>query len=125
IPAALEGVIGSVRGMDDFRPRALHINAMEIHPELNRGAYHFLGPDDFANIYNVTALYQAGFDGTGQKVAIAGQTDISLLDIQEFRGLFRISPNVPQVVLVGQDPGFWPNDQLEADLDIEWAGAVA
>ena len=125
IPEALDGIVGSIRGLDDFRPQPMLAHAQSIAPELNRGGYHYLGPDDIAAIYDVAALYKAGADGTGQKLAIAGQTDINLLDIQEFRGLFNISANVPQVVLVGKDPGTSPGDEVEADLDIEWAGAVA
>ena len=45
---------------------------------------------------------------------------------QAFAPTFRLPANVPQVVLVpgSKDPGT-TKDQSEADLDIEWAGAVA
>src|SRR5207248_2864908 len=78
-------------------------------------------------IYNIKALWNAGYDGTGQKIAIAGQTQIDLADIQKFRTRFQLSSNDPQVILVPntKDPGTVSGDLGEADLDLEWAGATA
>ena len=125
IPAALSGVVSTIRGLNDFRlkPRL----RMPSTPLLNSGNSHFIAPDDFATIYDVTPLYQAGIDGTGQKIAIAGQTDIHLSDIQQFRTRFNLSaPNLQQVLVHGSaDPGLSTYDLPEADLDIEWSGAVA
>lgn len=127
IPDALSTVVGSIRGLDDFRPQPATnpAKAKTINPQLDRGGYQFVGPGDLAAIYDINALYNAGIDGKGQKLAIAGQTDIALLDIAEYRGLFNLPPNVPQVVLVGDDPGTSASDLPEADLDIEWSGSSA
>ena len=35
---------------------------------------HFVAPGDFATIYDVAPLYATGSDGTGQKIAIMGQS---------------------------------------------------
>ena len=72
-----------------------------------------------------TALYQAGIDGTGQKIAIIGRTDINVADVRAFRARLNLPVNDPQVVLVGPDPGINTTDQNEAYLDLEWAGAIA
>src|SRR5206468_10466370 len=82
-------------------------------------------PDDLAAIYNLTALYNAGIDGTGQKLAIVGQTDITLSDLAAFRSIFGLPPKAPQLVLFGGDPGVRTDDREEAHLDLEWSGAVA
>src|SRR5579872_4872010 len=73
IPAALSGVVAGFRGLNDFHPRA-HLRK-PAHPEytMARGVHH-IAPDDLATIYNIAPLYQAGIDGTGQKIAIVGQT---------------------------------------------------
>ena len=42
-------------------------------------------PGDFATIYNLGLIYSAGFDGTGQKIAVVGQTQIHTADIDAFR----------------------------------------
>ena len=72
-------------------------------------------------------MYNAGTNGAGQKLVVVGQTDIHLTDIQQFRTNFGLPANNPQVILVpgSPDPGFSPNDEPEADLDLEWSGAVA
>lgn len=125
IPASLAGVVTGIRGLDDFRPRPLR-PAVKINPDFNAtNGFHYLGPGDLAAIYDIQALYKAGFDGTGQKLVIAGQTDISLADIRSFRSQFGLPAKDPQLVLVGADPGTNPSDRIEADLDIEWSGAVA
>src|SRR5262249_19486256 len=88
---------------------------------------HFLAPDDFATIYDLHNLYNNGIDGTGQKIAVMGQTDIQLQDIRTFRQLAGLPASDPEVVLVAgsRDPGIVNGDLGEADLDIEWSGAVA
>ncbi|MES1257076.1 MAG: Ig-like domain repeat protein, partial [Acidobacteriota bacterium] len=94
-------------------------------PNLTSGSFHYLAPDDLATIYYMGQLYAAGIDGTGQKIAVIGRTDIDLADLRAFRTRFGLPPNDPQVVLYGPAPGISPNDLVEADLDLEWAGAVA
>jgi hypothetical protein len=95
-------------------------------------------PYDFATIYNVLPLWNATspIDGTGQKIAIAGTSDINLSDVAQFRSTFGLPANpVPQVMagVNGSDPGVCTgstgactlNDLIENSLDVEWSGAVA
>ncbi len=88
------------------------------------GTYHFLSPGDFQNIYNIAPLLKDGTGGTGVSVAIVGRTDIRLSDVQVFRQIFGLPPNDPQVITNGADPGY-TGDELEAHLDVQWAGAAA
>jgi hypothetical protein len=125
IPATLAGVVAGVRGLDDFRPKPLHTGIVP-KPELDAaGGVHYLAPGDFATIYDIQNLYSAGYDGAGQKLAIAGQTDVNLSDLRAFRAQFNLSAKDPLLVLTGSDPGSNPGDQTEATLDLEWSGAVA
>jgi hypothetical protein len=123
LPGALSGVVEGIRGLNDFRPKPYR--TQKLRPAYTSGSAHYLSPDDLATIYDVMPLYQAGFDGTGQKVVIPGQTDINLADIRAFRSQFGLSAKDPQLVLAGKDPGVSQNDQIESELDVEWAGAVA
>lgn len=131
VPQALSGQLVGIRGLNDFtlKPRAVRnrrqVQAPDPHFTSSITGSHFVAPDDFATIYDVKALYNSGIDGTGQKIAIAGQTDIKLTDIQAFRTAAGLPANDPQVVLDGADPGIKTNDMTEADLDVEWSGAVA
>jgi len=86
--------------------------------------YYGLGPTDFATIYNVLPLWNAGIDGTGQTIAIVGETNIHVTDIENFRSLFGLPVNDPQIILNGPDPGV-DGDETEALLDVSWSGAVA
>jgi len=121
IPAALGDVVSGLDGLDDFSPE---------RPEMTSpSGVHTLAPDDLATIYDITPLYQSGIDGTGQKIAVMGNSQFNssaLADVAAFRAQFHLPPNVPQVVLSTDypDPGLTAGVN-EAHLDIEWAGAIA
>lgn len=121
IPAAFEDVVSGIDGLSDFDLQPLF--RLE-QPEYTTSTGRYLAPDDFATIYNVMPLYNAGIDGSGQKIAVIGRSAINLADIRQFRQNFNLPPNDPQLMLVGSDPGV-TSSVVEADLDLEWAGAVA
>ena len=127
VPEALAGIVGGFVGLNDFRPKpAAHV----IGPAGSAPDYtsstgsHYLSPADLATIYDIKPLYSAGIDGTGQSIAIVGESDISLTDIRGFRTDFGLPAIDPKLVLYGTDPGF-TGAQDEANLDVEWSGAVA
>jgi uncharacterized protein (TIGR03437 family) len=128
VPTAFAGVVRSIRGLNDFRAKPAKRPSRHLIPDYTSGSgNHYLAPDDLANIYNMTSLYKAGIDGSGQSLVIAGQTQINLSDIQLFRTTYNLPALDPQLILVpnATDPGISKNDLDEADLDIEWSGAVA
>jgi subtilase family serine protease len=124
VPAALSGVVLGFRGFDSFRPRP---RARAVKPNFTSHVTgtHFLAPGDFATIYNIPS----GFDGTGQTIAIAGQTDINFSDIDAFRsaeGLpARTASNFQKILIPSGGSGFKDADEVEADLDLEWSNGVA
>jgi uncharacterized protein (TIGR03437 family) len=124
IPAALSGIVSGVRGLNDFKMKPRLRKALSPQLLSPRGQ-HNIGPADFAAIYDVAPLYAAGVDGTGQKIAVVGQTAIKLSDITAFRTQSNLPAINLQQVLAGTNPGISNNDLPEADLDIEWSGAVA
>ncbi len=131
IPKALENVVIGFRGLDDFslKPMGIHRPTNDLLPSIFRPAYmagfgNVLAPDDIATIYDTRMLYNAGITGKGQKLVIVGQTDVDLTDVENFRNGFNLPINSPQIIVVGPDPGTTP-DLGEADLDLEWSGAVA
>jgi subtilase family serine protease len=143
IPAALAGVVTGIHGLDDFYLEPKGVTASPEYFNGNFAQPDFLAPDDIATIYDISALYSAGIDGTGQKLAVIGQTDIDLSDLTNFRtgfGLSSIScttnsdlitacsdPHLQYVLVQGAtDPGQTRIQDLAlADQEIEWAGAVA
>lgn len=83
-----------------------------------------VGPYDFATIYNVQPLWNSGINGTGQKIAIVGESNINPQDVADFRSMFGLTANAPNIILNGPDPGI-QSDEDEADIDVQWSGAVA
>lgn len=124
VPMALSGTVLGVRGLDNFRPRP---RARVAKPNFTShvSGNHFLSPADFATIYNVKPLYTAGLDGTGEKIAVVGQTEIDVSDIDAFRSAAGLPPTNLQLVSVDGTTGFSTGDEVEADLDVEWSGGVA
>jgi subtilase family serine protease len=128
IPAAFAGVVTAIRGLDDFRPKPRALKKA-VRPRFTSGqtGNHFVTPGDFATIYDLNHLYSQGTTGAGQNIAVAGQSDFVMSDVQAFRNASGLSANNPQVVLVpgSADPGILAGDVDEASLDVEWSGAVA
>jgi uncharacterized protein (TIGR03437 family) len=135
VPEALQSVVGGFRGLNDFPAQSMlrrspvqpqDATSLSGSPNFNSGATsHFLAPDDLATIFNIKALYDAGIDGTGQTLVIAGQTALVMNDFKLFQARFGLNPNLPQPMLFGNDPGIRSGDLVEADLDLQWSSAVA
>ena len=143
IPVALSGIATGIRGLSNFRPksRANHAKPGYTLPVGGGNAYH-LAPGDISTIYDIGPLYSRSVDGTGQTLAVMGQTDVYFADLDDFRNYFGLprfacTDNSSDVitacsttnfkyVLVNSDPGVPdPGNLPEADIDIEWSGAVA
>ena len=133
VPAALSGVALAIRNLHNFEPkpraRVREVPASEASPHFTSSisGSHFLAPDDFATIYDVQGLYGAGIDGTGQKIAVIGQSAISLTDVHNFRSAAGLPPKDPTLLLVPSSGNSTtcPGDEGESDLDVEWSGGVA
>jgi hypothetical protein len=131
LPAALAPHVWAVNGLDDFQPKPSGGKKQRVRPAFNNSdGSHNLAPADFAVIYNLLPMYQAGFTGSGQQIAVVGRCAIGLSDVQRFRGSFSLPPNNPQLILAAGSPDPGPNgvqsgDCDEAYLDVEWSGGVA
>jgi len=123
IPAVLSGTVLGLGSLNDFAPKP----RAKIHSHLTSyvSGNHFLTPADFATIYNLNLLYSAGIDGTGQKIAIVGQSTVSTVDLNNFRTAAGLPASTVTMTLQGGTATKCKGDEGESDLDIEWAGAVA
>jgi hypothetical protein len=159
IPAALTPVIAGIASLNNFPRRAASHKAGNFRRDavtnrttrlldqanpaaqpnftVNESGETSYGvtPYDFATIYNVLPLWSAStpIDGTGQTIAIVGQTDINPADFVNFRKLFGLplgntaTPTGTQylnIIYNGPNPGV-TGDEGEADIDTQWSGAVA
>jgi hypothetical protein len=154
IPAALSPVVRGVVSLHDFKPHALSHrlgtfrrtkDTGVVKPLFTFGApngcgsstpCYAVGPGDFAKIYNVPATVAAsgggtsGIPGTGVTIAIVQDSNIDPADISAFQTMFGLPANPVHVILNGPDPGIQgpdspTDDEIEADLDTQWANAVA
>ena len=158
VPQAIAGMTLHVAHLNTFRPlphsvkRPVYATRRSASAPLNphytlcnsnqspcpaNDIVNFIAPSDSQTIYNVTGLYNASITGTGQTMAVVGQTDIVQYenDIKNFRTLSGLNAsNLPtQIVVpntgctVGQSgcPAVSVPDLLEADIDVEWSGAIA
>jgi subtilase family serine protease len=153
IPAALSPVVAGVVSLHDFRPHALSHRLGTFRRDKNTNAVkplftfgscgsttpcYAVGPGDFAKIYNIPATIAAsgggtsGIPGTGVTIAIVQDSNINVADVTQFRAMFGLPANftTSNIVLNGPDPGIQgpdsaTDDEIEADLDVQWAGAVA
>jgi len=145
IPAALSPVVRGVLGLHDFRPKAAAHrrgtfrrtkDSGELKPLFTfngcGGPCYGVGPADFAKIYNLPAASAA--DGTGVSIAIVQDSNINPADVTAYRTLFGVAnPNnftSSNIIVNGTDPGIQgpdtvTDDEFEADLDVQLAGAVA
>jgi pseudomonalisin len=127
IPSALAGVVGGIVSLHDFRSASQirSRTALSARPQYTSGNTHYLFPADWATIYNLKPLYQAGTNGSGTSIAIVGRSNINLSDVAQFRSASGLPANNPTVILVSTNPGLVAGDQDESTLDVEWSGAVA
>ncbi|MGB8967991.1 MAG: S53 family peptidase, partial [Candidatus Sulfotelmatobacter sp.] len=126
IPAALVQVVGGVVSLHDFHSEPMHGLVRKPSPDFSSGGAYYLAPADFATIYDLNPLYQQSITGSGQSVAIVARSNINIADARQFRTFFGLPANDPQIIVNGTDPGIWSaNEETDADLDVEWPGAVA
>jgi subtilase family serine protease len=152
IPTALVPVVAGVRSLHNFSARAMNHPAGTFHRDKDSGKIlpvqplpiaqftpgsgcgilggpcEALGPFDLAAIYDVTPLWNAAtpIDGTGQTIAIVGETDITPADWTTFWNMFGVTApkGSLKIIINGPDPGF-QSDESEADIDTQWSSAVA
>src|SRR5208283_1299494 len=103
IPQALAPVVRGVVALHDFRSAPTHVVAPRYTAA--NGA-HFLMPQDWVTIYDVSPLYHQGLDGTGQSIAVLGRVDVALSDVRTFRTNASLPANDPQMIVNGPDPGY-------------------
>ncbi|MFZ1086034.1 MAG: Ig-like domain repeat protein, partial [Terracidiphilus sp.] len=137
VPAALAPVIAGLAPVSDVHPQSnlkvlgaanfdakTHQTTPQWTEPVSGGVVFVMAPGDFATEYDIKPVYSSGITGTGQTIGIISSSNVDLSLVQAYQSLFGITPNLPKVVVDGEDPGV--NDTAtEAYLDIEVAGAVA
>ncbi|MGB6973166.1 MAG: protease pro-enzyme activation domain-containing protein [Terracidiphilus sp.] len=131
VPAAFAPTVANVGNLSSFRPRAQYVPYKPANP---RAAFTsslsgsvFFAPGDIKVAYDMNPIIGSGNDGTGQTIVIVGQSFVALSDVTSFQtatGLTAKSP-IPVLVPGSGTSAFYPGDQGESDLDLEWSSSMA
>jgi hypothetical protein len=137
MPVALSGVVQSVRNLDDFRPKSfarfhkqqMSVSASGTKPNFtsSQSGNHYLQPEDVAVIYDIKAAYNAGYTGTGQSIAVVGQSEVEVSDIEAFQNAAGLTVKDPTLVLVPSSgtAAVSSGDEAESNLDLEYTSGIA
>jgi hypothetical protein len=124
-------------------PTSANPKAMTIQPRRNQsnitvpngsgGNGYYVTPADAATIYNTPNATlnknhsgSLNLTGSGVTIGIAGDSNVDLTNVTNYRSLFGLpSTPAPKVVVDGGDPGTGSGDEVEALLDLEVASALA
>jgi subtilase family serine protease len=141
IPAALAPAVVGVRLHDFFaRPRLTQMRPVRYDDTARRwepqftlpyqgSDFYVVAPFDFATIYNLLPLWQAGITGKGITIATVEDSNLKHPgDWSTFRKTFGLEDfkqaTFEQVYPACPNPG-QNGDEIEAALDVEWASAAA
>jgi kumamolisin len=122
VPSDLAAVVLSVNGLQpEFRLR--HIRSRKLSPQDLYSGMIYVTPDNVASAYN----FPSSATGAGQTIAIVGEGAIAPSDLTAFWNATGVSQTVSNFTSVNVDggPGNSSGAVDEADLDVEWAGAMA
>ncbi len=122
LPQAIAAVTTGISGLSDFRPQP----RVALKPAYTSSlGSHYLTPGDVNTIYNLKPLLASAINGSNVTIGVMGQTAISLADVAAFRSAAGLPVNAPTVSYNPTNLGTSNNDLPEAQLDVEWSGAVA
>ena len=131
IPAALSGVVLNVGNLDTFRPQPHVVQRTGLNPSPSftsaTTGHVFFSPGDIQVVYDMKPLTGGGTTGVGQSIAVLGQSQIAVSDIEHFQSAAGLTVKDPTQVLVpgSGTPAFSSGDEGESDLDLEWSGSTA
>lgn len=127
VPSAIAASVVNISGLHTFAPRPTAKVQSRLTSYITGN--HFLAPADFATIYDLDSLYNAtpAIDGTGQKIAVIGQSSVNQSDINNFRSAAQLPASTITTIAVpsGSTPTRCAGDESESDLDLEWSGGIA
>ena len=124
VPAALASVMETIANLSSFRPKP-HVRFRKNFTSSQSGD-HFLTPKDIDTIYDITKAYNAGYTGSGQSIAIVGQSEVYVSDIENFQNAAGLTVKDPTLVLVPNSgsAAVSSGDESESDLDLEYSGGI-
>jgi hypothetical protein len=139
VPTALASVVAGFATLNDIPPTSFsktmgkasfNPKTHEVTPDwsypVSGGVYLVMAPGDLAVEYDINPLYTKGLDGSGVAIAVVGESGIDNAVVSNYRTLFGLSSNLPEVIVDGEDPGdYGEGTSEESYMDVEVAGSTA
>ncbi len=131
LPTDLASLTSAVLHLSDFRPKPNLQAGSRAHPDFTALSTqaHYLTPKDLATMYDLAPLYSGGFWGSGQQIAIVGQSYVDTSNtsaIQTFQAnTTQYNPVTPVLVPNSGVEAISPDDEAESEIDIEYASGIA
>ena len=131
LPNELAAVTAAILHLSNFRPKPNIKVQTRPKPDYTTPSTqaHYLGPQDIATMYDLKALYQNGFKGSGVALAVVGQSYVDTSSESKINS-FRIysGPIVPITPVLVPGSGveaISPGDQGESEIDLEYSSSIA
>ncbi|MGC8609355.1 MAG: S53 family peptidase, partial [Thermoplasmata archaeon] len=134
IPASFSGEIMHVYGLSyssdallsSSQKTTIVMNDISPASVTSVPSNEILTPPNLENYYNVTQLHEMGMSGTGIKIGILGVGEsVNISSVKQFWDTYGIhNPSVNLINLTSNGLNPYP-EGFEADLDVEWSGAMA
>jgi subtilase family serine protease len=128
LPTDLASVTAAVLHLSDFRPKPNVRSQPRPHPDFTSVSTqtHYLDPKDIATMYDLNPLYQEQYSGTGQGLAVVGQSFVNTVAIGTFQGNLAQANNINTVLVPGTGvEAFSPGDEGESEIDLEYTSSIA
>ena len=135
IPRALADLVAGPVSLHNFPRKAMHTPPRPMPEAKSQPGYteskmaHTISLRATSLSFTMSTMSTImGYDGAGVTIAIVGRThpNGAITKWNTFRSTFGLPDNPPVVTVNGPDPGDLGSDEdAEADLDVEWSGAVA
>jgi subtilase family serine protease len=129
LPQSLAGVVSGITGISSFHIQPPVHTPQALAPQYtNSAGAHYIVPWDFRQIFGINTLISQGFDGTGIKIGVIGQSSVDATQLSYFQGKTSDRSTQPTYVLVpntGSSGQLSKSDEGESELDLEYATGSA
>jgi len=124
LPAKVASLVSGVAGLNDHYTRH-HSHVRGTSPHVGSGPAGGYTPAELRGAYNVNPLISGGTDGAGQKVAMFEFAAYQQANITAYDQKFSLGSPTPTVHSVDGGTTTLGDAQVEVELDIEVAHAIA
>jgi kumamolisin len=124
VPASIASALIGINGLQPHIHAHKHLLKQQVHPNASSGTTAYT-PNQIAQAYDATGLYNANITGTGQTIAIVIDTFPAKSDLIQFWNQIGVQQSINNIQFIQVISGTLPSPSGEETLDTEWSSAVA